>query len=325
MRSNSSRRGFTLVELLVVIAIIGILIGMLLPAVQQVREAARRATCMNNIRQLALACHNYESAHSHFPPGTNYWAQNDTQRFISPWNNQGGTAWRGNYHGWGYFILPFMEQNNLYDSFEFNVAWSQTYVDQNGDSLTGKVLAPFTCPSDVQDVTHNSTYFTTGQTEMNGKSCYVACTGRNTWAGNQTRNSRSNLWGIMRINSKTGFGQITDGTSSTILLGERTSANETGSAPLQQQGAIWIGRMHHNNTAVPVADGGNYAWGGRAGGINYAVNGHFRSRAVASSGHTGGANVALADGSAHFLSDNLSLNTLQILATMQDGQVVSSF
>ena len=114
MHSKSPRRAFTLVELLVVIAIIGILIGMLLPAVQQVREAARRSACLNNIRQLGLAMHNYESSRGHFPPG---WSGNPLPhepQFVTTENVRGGLQ-HGNWFGWGFFILPFAEQVNLSD------------------------------------------------------------------------------------------------------------------------------------------------------------------------------------------------------------------
>ncbi|MDG1873856.1 MAG: DUF1559 domain-containing protein [Mariniblastus sp.] len=325
MRSNSTRRAFTLVELLVVIAIIGILIGMLLPAVQQVREAARRATCMNNARQLALACLNFESAHEHFPPGTNYWPQNATTRYQTPWNNRNSTPWRGNYHGWGWYILDFMEQNNLKDAFQDGVAWGEDMMGPDGLHLTGKVIPAFVCPSDVGDSDLNQTYYTKNQDLKTAKSNYVACTGHNTWAGNQTRTNNSHLWGVMRINSKTTFAAISDGSSNTILIGERSSGDETGGGARPQQGAIWVGRMHQGNTAVSVADGGNYAWGGRAGGNQYVVNGRFRSRSVASSGHVTGATVAMADGSGHFLSDNLSNTTLRNMAKMADGNIVQEF
>lgn len=325
MRSNSRRQAFTLVELLVVIAIIGILIGMLLPAVQQVREAARRATCMNNSRQLALACLNFESAHQHFPPGTNYWAQNDTERYIAPWNNRNGTSWRGNYHGWGFFILDFIEQNNLADAFPGNnVSWGEDYLDGNGNALVASVLPSFMCPSDNGDSQLNNTYYTKGQNIKCGKSNYIACTGWNTWTGNQSKSTQSHRWGIMRVNSKTTFAAIQDGSSNTILLGERTS--EAGNHSSGQQGAIWVGRMHKDNcTVANVADGGNYSWGGRSGGNAYVVNGASKSRMVASSGHTTGATIALADGSGHFVSDNLSNATLQLLTRMADGGIVENF
>ena len=116
MRSNSPRRAFKLVELLVVIAIIGILIGMLLPAVQQVREAARRTQCMNQIRQLGLGMHNFESTYQHFPPGWSGWnnASKNSKMYINTKNVTGGVQ-HGNWYGWGFFILPFIEQTNLSD------------------------------------------------------------------------------------------------------------------------------------------------------------------------------------------------------------------
>ncbi|MCH2179135.1 MAG: DUF1559 domain-containing protein, partial [Mariniblastus sp.] len=108
MNSSPKKKGFTLVELLVVIAIIGILIGMLLPAVQQVREAARRTTCANNARQLSLAMLNYESALGTFPPGLRCDTPADSAGIIqdASWK----TLW-----SWGTFVLPYVEQNNLYE------------------------------------------------------------------------------------------------------------------------------------------------------------------------------------------------------------------
>jgi prepilin-type N-terminal cleavage/methylation domain-containing protein len=342
--THQKRNAFTLVELLVVIAIIGILIGMLLPAVQQVREAARRTTCMNNSRQLALACHNFESTYEHFPPGTAYWRAQRTQRYIpnSQWDN-GAPPFRGNYPAWFRFIMPYVELNNLYGQLEIDRSWQSTFLGADGLSLTNKILEVVVCPSDVDNTGINDTYYTGAGPDgiiKNGKSNYVACTGNRTWVGNQAiggatgNNARRKMarFGVMRINSKTTFAMIQDGSSNVILVGERSSEKESGAgAKVDQQGAIWAGRFHsgaNSPVATGIADGGNYAWGGRAQdnqADRYGVNGRFRSRNIASSGHPGGATVGLADGSGHFLSENLSNRVLARMAAMADGVIVSGF
>lgn len=340
---NRTRTAFTLVELLVVIAIIGILIGMLLPAVQQVREAARRASCMNNIRQLALGCHNFESTHEHFPPGTAYWAAQGTQRYIPNdiWNN-GAPPHQGNYPSWSRFILPYIEQNALYDQLDITRTWGENLLGDNNRQLTARELPSFICSSDPVESNLNDSYYTTAgaysDVRKNAKSNYVACTGNRTWVGNQAIGNASGNWmrtkisrfGVMRINSKTTFGNITDGTSNVILIGERSSAPEEGAGARLQQGAIWAGRFHAgvNSPPVSLADGGNYSWGGRAQdnqADRYGVNGRYRSRNIASSGHPGGATVANADGSGHFLSENLSNTILANMASMADGVIVNGF
>ncbi|MBQ7815363.1 MAG: DUF1559 domain-containing protein, partial [Thermoguttaceae bacterium] len=119
MSVNSRRNGFTLVELLVVIAIIGILIGLLLPAVQAAREAARRMQCTNNMKQIGLAMHNYHDTHNCFPPGNTFFnGANGTDLRGSGMGCEAGGVYHG-MMGWAAFVLPFMEQNALYEQIDF--------------------------------------------------------------------------------------------------------------------------------------------------------------------------------------------------------------
>ena len=144
-RRKNARSGFTLVELLVVIAIIGILVGLLLPAVQAAREAARRMQCSNNIKQLALALHNYESAHKSFPPGSISPRLSGTYPPTAPGTNQARTAG----YSWSMFILPYIEQSAIYNA---TVGTQPVLGRIVADPLTLPLLqtplATFRCPSE---------------------------------------------------------------------------------------------------------------------------------------------------------------------------------
>src|SRR6056297_1264459 len=133
VRSGRRRAGFTLIELLVVIAIIAILVALLLPAVQQAREAARRSSCKNNLKQLGLALHNYHDTHTTLPPG---WISVDGV-VHSPHDGVSGA-------GWGTMILPFVEQSNLYDAFNPNIS----IADPSQNAFRLNILNSFNCPSD---------------------------------------------------------------------------------------------------------------------------------------------------------------------------------
>ena len=140
--SRSRRTGFTLVELLVVIAIIGILIGMLLPAVQQVRGAARRTQCANNLRQAGLACLNYESAFQPFPPGLNVPINQGSGSFYTGQANSMGLkqpAINGKFGSWMVWVLPFMEQNNLFDQLNLN---QREYANASGENSPAANVVP---------------------------------------------------------------------------------------------------------------------------------------------------------------------------------------
>ncbi|MDC3256375.1 DUF1559 domain-containing protein [bacterium] len=357
MKCCNSRKAFTLVELLVVIAIIGILIGMLLPAVQQVREAARRVTCMNNIRQQALACLNYESAFNQFPPGQNWNTNGNAGTFsrtptpiISRNVNPNFARWIA----WGTFILPFMEQNNLYDALSestngFDQDW-RGKLDANGELLVSSVIPAFICPSDVGPDDDYNKYYTKNSvvgTGLHSKSNYVGCMGACTAIFNPNTvislNSPANPqknreWGIMGLNSKTTFGAITDGSSNVILLGERPSRTEeqsgsTSSNPSPTYGAQWSGMFWDAWGRLNLSGPKRNTFFGSLGAIartspwaarSFGVNGTRVSEGVAASFHPGGAVVAHADGSAHFISNNIAFDTYILLTVMADGNVVPS-
>ena len=337
MRLRSSR-GFTLVELLVVIAIIGILIGMLLPAVQQVREAARRISCTNNSRQIALACVSYESAFGNFPCGayTNI-ATNDVAPHIDPglWNNRTGSNYAGNFASWGFYILPFIEQQNLFDAFPANTSWGEDLEDANGNQLTSTVISTYVCPSD-SGADLNQTYFTGDQDgRMNAKSNYIACIGIDLGDGRVFRGGSSHTdpnnavdFGIMRLNSSTSYGEITDGASNTFLVGERRS--DVSQFASGQAGATWIGSPARLNVdpmpTLFIFTG--YSWAGHGSwesATSNIINGTSAASNVATSEHSGGAVVSFADGSSHFMSENLAWLVHNYLCAMGDGEVVPSF
>ena len=190
MPRRFSKHGFTLVELLVVIAIIGILLGILLPAVQQVREAARRTECLNNLRQLGISVLNYESSFARFPSG-----------IIDDDNNHRNCLRNGLID-----ILPFVEKDNLFGKFDQSLAWS----DPANLPLAENELYYYQCPSASGAVEDDG-----GLTGARGD--YAFCMGEN------ARLSTDEPSGIFGINSSTTFADIPDGSSNTILMGEVAS------------------------------------------------------------------------------------------------------
>ena len=340
MRSSSHRFAFTLVELLVVIAIIGILIGMLLPAVQQVREAARRTACANNLRQLSLACQNYESAFQEFPPGCNWGPVRSRGAPVIPRPSQPAN---GRNMGWGMIILAYAEQPALYDVFKtetnnFNDRWF-TAFGADGEPAASTVLPIFLCGSDGKDGDRNEHYSFTDHINAGylayGKSCYIANIGA--CSPNQSCDpAYSDRWGPMTRNSRTTYGEITDGSSNTILIGERSGATEEElgqNNPRVSYGAVWSGRMNKPRTWAHGAPNNQQrdtlsSVCGRVHGTNvrqWGVNGTRTPDGLASSFHPGGANVGLADGSTHFLQDGIAISVFRNLAAMADGNVVADY
>ena len=339
-RFSKCAGGFTLVELLVVIAIIGILIGMLLPAVQQVREAARRISCANNLRQMGLATHNYESAFREFP-----------ESFRQPPSPSSSTG-----RGWSaqVLILPFVEQGNLNEVIDFeeeDVHPSQTLDLGNGPVPLSSARVPlYICPSEVNDIVREDQNGVPEHYPLN----YGANAGL--WFVYDT-NTRRTGQGALQASRGTPIGSFSDGTSNTLLFSEVKAytpyfrnlgmegdvAMPTDPAAVAGMGGDlratsghteWVdGRGHQTsftstfspNTVVPHDNNGQLLdvdwtnWQeGREGG-----NASTFAAVTARSFHTGGVNVGRADGSVSFETDNISLIVWQQLSTRDGGEVIS--
>ncbi|MBI1247764.1 DUF1559 domain-containing protein [bacterium] len=353
MNLRKNHAGFTLVELLVVIAIIGVLIALLLPAVQQAREAARRMSCSNNLKQLGLAMHNFHDTYNAFPVGV-------TDDDMNNW-------------GWGVYLLPYIEQDNLYSNMTTRMSSSSppaylvyksgthinvdTYdsttsstnptavVNANtGSAISGQggatvVLSAFICPSDVLPEKEDQGF---------AKSNYLGCMGSNyggsapnmpnafSWntavEGGQSPGSLGrNYWGSSMNgvfcadgnNTESWmrrFADITDGTSNTIAIGEVTvSQHVTTSNVSDTRFPIWAGA---NGFCCAMR---------RLGGVLRMANSQFYiNRRVGDasdqsfgSQHPGGAQFVFCDGSVSFLSENMNTNIYSYLAGRNDGNVAS--
>ena len=320
--TQHNKSGFTLVELLVVIAIIGILIGMLLPAVQQVREAARRIQCGNQMRQWALALHNYESARMTFPPGLNLAiVDGATDGSFRPTNTQADGSppppppLEGQFTNWIMATFPFMEQNSLHSQLDF------TLSEQNGnalgeqDAISTTVVESLICPSDVDDRVVNSfrdfwfgvnSYFGVGGEAVH----FIAISTED---------------GILYQNSSIGFGDISDGSSNTLLIGERFSQDAEWQEFGNFRGWAWASWNASQDVLGGVLEPINFQLEPGTGGSSLTPAFADRDRKINSfsSGHPGGANFAVADGSVQFLTNTstASLEVLVSLAVRNDGEV----
>jgi prepilin-type N-terminal cleavage/methylation domain-containing protein/prepilin-type processing-associated H-X9-DG protein len=298
------RSAFTLIELLVVIAIIAILIGLLLPAVQKVREAAARTKCQNNLKQLALACHNYESAYGRFPSGLNI----DGMPYWPP------TPAPGQYFGMFVALFPYFEQDALYKQLVTNV-YNAQYSNCDGDTSPGATVLPtLLCPSDSQMPPATGMYH---QYTMAVNS-YAGCSGDQLNPGDvtfktyQTNPAALPFYppvdlfrsGIFYENSRVKIADVPDGTSGTFLLGERSRLNIiTTSTSVVWSGWAWANQyaMEDNtgNTGQPME-----------GMLTHDFN-PFGSQH--NSGN--GANFAFADASVRFISKSIDTPTYQALST----------
>jgi prepilin-type N-terminal cleavage/methylation domain-containing protein/prepilin-type processing-associated H-X9-DG protein len=313
MSQSAQRRAFTLIELLVVIAIIAVLIGLLLPAVQKVREAANRIRCANHLKQLGLAAHNYIGVYASLPPAL---AGNMSDPI--PYTTGQPTPWLS----WMGKLLPFIEQDNVYKQSLADYAANPAVDTYNLPWHRGinTVIETFTCPSDprtlqAQDM---SAFETAGY--------FVALTA---YVGNSGTN-RNTLDGVFFQNSKIRLADILDGTSNTIMAGERPPAyniNQYGAAfgywyAGTGQGHTGTGDVILGTAEVCVASPGicgpNVTYSFRPGSIqNVCDMFHYWSM------HIGGANFVFTDGSVHFLNYASPAVLIQ-LGTRAGGEVLSS-
>ncbi|MHC2066802.1 DUF1559 family PulG-like putative transporter [Bremerella sp. T1] len=310
-----TRRGFTLVELLVVIAIIGVLIALLLPAVQQAREAARRMQCSNNLKQIGLSLHNYHDVHLVFPPG---WVGNGTNWSSNTGSNKYCNS-NGANHGapWTVLILPFLELANLHDTFDFTATFSSNSNDTPAPNGPKQVrVDAYQCPTDPA-----GSFFplhldyrgiSGGGTDTNDGYCISS----------NLRTFHRN--GMFSGNTAVKFRDVIDGTTQTMMIGESryfqsqtelpnrgwaTSPKMAGGLPLS---CVTIVEPMNSLPPMPMPLSGSNV-------TTTIVNSSTRQLG---SFHPGGCQIALADASVRFLSETIDHTVSQYLATRNDGQVI---
>ena len=335
----SKRTGFTLIELLVVIAIIAILIGLLLPAVQKVREAAARMSCQNNLKQVGLAAHNYESSMGGLPPSSFDNNTNPTPAFPRP--IPAGQSPRSVL----FILLPYYEQEALRNSFNAAEDWRQGPPSPNRAAIAIPVRT-FLCPSAAENNrTRTISSVTFGTVVGAVTDYYVINRIRAEVANTLVPNPGSGWSAALQPNITTAMTSISDGTSNTLMfvesagnpqlynMGRRGSLVATATAYTTTQGAgIWAdhrtpitydgcnpntgGAYAPTNSAVPPAVGAAVATRTRA--INCTNDEEVYSF------HSGGANVVRCDGSVSFIRDSITVPMLAALVTRANGEVLPS-
>lgn len=334
------RRGFTLIELLVVIAIIGVLVALLLPAVQSAREAARRTQCVNNMRQLGVAIHNYEGANGTLPPAM----------IVAGRGND--VTWNG---GWSIHgrLLPFAEQGVAFNAINFDLN-NETPANQTVNRLS---LSLFVCPSEVGPPT------TTGPVEnRTGVTNYGFCMGDwYVWSGFTGLHNRS----AFSVNKARRFAEIRDGLSQTLLAAEvkahqplvrdcggLSNINSPGTIPPTSADPYVVAPEYNGSGCASEDSSGHSIWSsgevhqsgfttawtpntrilgfpnGTAdmdlNGQPFALGGPTYAAITSRSFHPGGVNVLLADGSVRFVKSGIIGEAWRALGTIRSGEVIDS-
>ena len=311
------RSAFTLVELLVVIAIIGVLVALLLPAVQSAREAARRTSCGNNVRQLLLASHNYHDTFKQLPTGAINTHPNTS------WDDptvqcDGGAA------NWLVLIMPQLERQELYEDYrkQYSDNWECALDECNElDSYARSWLTVANCPSNPPNKTGD---LVIEDMEWMARGTYAACFG----AGNLNQSwSNINLQGAYSVNLRVNFSDITDGTSNTVALSEvkasigMTDSRGIWAMPAMGSSIFSVGRGPNS----PVGDLTPACNDLKAGACAAPVTTDGTQIAAARSHHPGGVVVGLADASTRYVGNTVSLTLWTALGTKAGGEVITSY
>jgi len=357
MNTGRRRPGFTLIELLVVIAIIATLIALLLPAVQQAREAARRTQCRNHLKQLGLALHNYHDVHRTLPAGYYSWPTRDgsgpAAAMIDPQTWDGGPGW-----GWGAAILPYLEQGNLASRLPGEIPmWDASVADAVAQKLPG-----FLCPTasggdepfEIRDAGGNARTVG-GRAIRVGRSHYVASHGQESCWGecgaavtatiftdiyNSTTTTVTVRGDVSIVadgpfyrNSATRFRDVTDGLSNTIFLGEHSSRLSEKTWVGVLPGAFTHPRFTTPENGPDAAATLTLVHAGPSGGelditgfpIIHPVNFPTMHVGQMYSEHVGGGQICLGDGSVRFVSENIDLLLWAELSSIGEGEVTGEF
>lgn len=360
---RTPRHGFTLVELLVVIAIIGILVALLLPAVQSAREAARRMQCQSQIKQIGLAMHNYHSTNGVFPSSslTNYDepCQVNPEKTIGVRTPQGddrfGTDRFGSCSGapWTVLILPYLEENALFDQFDLNEPFAglrDTALGIRGGcssnvNFAGQLqpVKAYHCPSDsiaaIQDTVNCYSICQGGGVFVDSFNNEAFRSGLTQTCDSGSSNKRGMVFfmnGIGYANSKIGVAKITDGSSKTLLVGENRLHMVIGEhADYPERAKMWSTPEGEGRTfgvpasafaAMNAVNADNRVGSGPPGGSHEAYRNwihHIWTSANAGSFHPSGANFCFADGSSHYLTEDIDVNLYRSMGMRNNGTLVA--